>query len=167
MAPTLPCRFYAVGNCSNGSNCTFIHEKSTVCPFYLQGNCRFGNYCEMKHEKQREPVKNIKFVVRPSTPSTKSKLDSLPKKSIDSFNNLTLDSVNRNVKTFESLATTCPFGLKGICRNKNCQYTHGLLCENCNKQCIDPKNVSEHSSNCKNNQQKTQECVVCMENVFL
>jgi hypothetical protein len=123
----------------------------------------------MKHEKQREPVKNIKFVVRPTTPSTKSTLDSLSnstRKSTDYVNNATVASRDGNVKTFESLATTCPFGLKGICRNKNCKYTHGLLCETCNKQCIDPKNVSEHTSNCQNNQLKTQECVVCMENVF-
>jgi E3 ubiquitin-protein ligase makorin len=156
MAPTLPCRFYALGKCNNGSNCTFIHETGkAVCQFYLQGNCRFGNYCEFKHEKPK-----AKQPVKP--------------KSIPVSKPVQIKSEVKMVSKFQKGELgLCPFHLTGNCKNTECKYTHGIECPVCEKNCLDPQKPEthdEHITKCKKERvqeqvSKEKECVVCFETV--
>jgi hypothetical protein len=44
------CNFFVKGNCRNGNECKFIHDKN-ICRFYfLGGYCKRGNVCLFSHE---------------------------------------------------------------------------------------------------------------------
>jgi hypothetical protein len=154
MAPTLPCRFYALGKCNNGSKCTFSHQDggNTICEFYLQGSCQFGNYCKFRHEK---PKSKQSVKLKPVVPSKP----------------VQIKSEIKSVSKFQSL---CPFHITGNCHNPQCQYTHGITCPICKKNCLDPNNPKsreEHKFKCKEEMRqhealKGRECVVCFEVVY-
>lgn len=148
MAPTLPCRFFALGKCNNGSKCTFSHETGkAVCEFYLQGNCRFGNYCQFKHERAK---KKEQVTLKP-----------LPKCQVV-ISQKKVEGVNTGL---------CPLHVTGNCEKKHCKYTHGVACPVCNKNCLDPNDSPSHAlhiQKCKDEKRKQEiskdkECVVCFE----
>ncbi len=44
------CNFFVKGNCRNGNECKFIHDKN-ICRFhFLGGYCKRGNTCLFSHE---------------------------------------------------------------------------------------------------------------------
>ncbi|KAJ3254879.1 hypothetical protein HK103_006775 [Boothiomyces macroporosus] len=155
MAPTQPCRYYAMGACTKGNSCTFLHQKSSdtnsgVCEFYLQGNCRFGSYCQLKHTKPKKPVQQAKII--PAAAVIKPV------------------SVPVSVKKEEKIVLgLCPFQFKGECKyGSACKYVHGLQCPNCLKYCLDPRDDDqEHANHIKSctTEKESNECTVCFETV--
>ncbi|KAI8896881.1 hypothetical protein BC833DRAFT_595852 [Globomyces pollinis-pini] len=147
MAPTAPCRFFALGTCTKGSKCTFSHDNKSnqVCQFYINGNtCKFGSYCALKHikPKSNQPIIQKQFDIKQSSVAPWS----------------------------QSKKKLCPF--KKECKNgDSCPYTHLKECSICHENCIDPNDPIEaknHLLKCENDMllQKasiTQECVVCFE----
>ncbi|KAI8910206.1 hypothetical protein EDD86DRAFT_204773 [Gorgonomyces haynaldii] len=144
-----PCRFYALGQCRNGRNCTFSHEDSasTICQFYVQGNCRFGNRCELKHIKPKQQKEDRKLeapkIVKPVT--------------------VVFDQEDKR-------QPLCPFEQKGECRmGSRCKYLHGgIVCKICQKPCIHPQataqEIQAHESQCTRIQEKSDvECSICLE----
>ncbi|KAI8976951.1 hypothetical protein BDB01DRAFT_852917 [Pilobolus umbonatus] len=50
----VPCKFYKLGTCTAGANCTFSHSsdlssESAVCKYFVKGNCKFGTKCALLH----------------------------------------------------------------------------------------------------------------------
>ena len=47
------CKYYLVGKCHRGTQCSFVHPKemkTVVCKHYLRGLCSKGDRCEFLHE---------------------------------------------------------------------------------------------------------------------
>ncbi|KAJ3321915.1 hypothetical protein HDV06_003781 [Boothiomyces sp. JEL0866] len=154
MAPTQPCRYYAMGACTRGNACTFLHANNNnkdagICEFYLQGNCRFGSYCQLKHTKPKKPVQP-----QPPKPIQPTVIKPV--------------SVPVSVKKEEKIVLgLCPFQYKGECKyGSTCKYVHGIQCPNCLKYCLDPRDEDQehanHIMNCTEEKEFT-ECVVCFE----
>ena len=153
MSPTLPCRYFALGSCSKGSQCPYLHEKnkSTVCQFYLKGNCSFGSRCALEHSKPKKSMK----------PVTEAVVQSVPKPVSVHV------SVSKPVIKRDPL---CPFSVQGTCKyGTKCKYLHGLPCPKCGKHCLDPRDDpsihQEHIQACRVLSSELKECVVCLETV--
>ena len=42
------CKFYVKGNCKDGNNCKFLHERDICKNFFFDGKCTREN-CKFKH----------------------------------------------------------------------------------------------------------------------
>ena len=139
-----------MGSCANGSTCSFAHVKESkkVCEFYIKGHCRFGNYCQLSHVKpkqqqpqSRNPIKVVQKLVPISIVETpKSKFESIK---------------------------LCSNHINNYCSKSagDCQFIHGLLCNTCGKNLIDPSNPNDHDCGQKP-QESSLECTVCFEVVL-
>ncbi|ORZ26065.1 hypothetical protein BCR42DRAFT_291436, partial [Absidia repens] len=50
----VPCKFFKLGACTAGTNCTFSHNptptsEASVCKYFIKGNCKFGAKCALLH----------------------------------------------------------------------------------------------------------------------
>jgi hypothetical protein len=68
------CKFFIKGNCRDGDNCKFVHDKTICRHFYLKGKCRDGDNCRFKHiagDTDLRPKKNRKKNTESFEPSHK------------------------------------------------------------------------------------------------
>jgi hypothetical protein len=76
------CKFFVKGNCRNGNECKFVHDKN-ICRFYfLGGYCKRGDECLFSHdftikgvEKKEEDIVKIDLFQKFLIDSMKSGAD--------------------------------------------------------------------------------------------
>ena len=54
------CKFFVKGNCKDGNNCKYLHDKNVCRYFFLNGKCRDGDKCNFKHVKNENNHKRHK-----------------------------------------------------------------------------------------------------------
>ena len=160
MAPTIPCRYYALGHCSNGSKCPYLHvddQSQRICQFYLQGNCRFGAKCQLLHSKPKK------------LPSSKAKSSIVVSVPTAAFSQIKIG--NKWVGKEEE--TLCKFS-KEECKFGNmCKLIHGVQCPSCFLYVLHPskpseEHLQEHIQDCRKKieaekRSANMECAVCLE----
>ena len=75
------CKFFVKGNCRNGNECKFVHDKN-ICRFYfLRGYCKRGNVCLFSHDftlkgiKKEEDTRKIDPIEKILIDSMKSEVN--------------------------------------------------------------------------------------------
>jgi len=74
------CKFFVKGNCRNGNECKFVHDKN-ICRFYfLGGYCKRGDECLFSHDftikgvGKKEDIKEIDPIEKILIDSMKSEV---------------------------------------------------------------------------------------------
>eukprot|EP00656_Telonema_subtile_P049502 TRINITY_DN6172_c0_g1_i1.p1 TRINITY_DN6172_c0_g1~~TRINITY_DN6172_c0_g1_i1.p1 ORF type:complete len:271 (+),score=43.69 TRINITY_DN6172_c0_g1_i1:133-945(+) len=175
------CKYFLHGACGKGDSCHFSHDLGSskpnmVCRFYQAGSCSYGSTCRYDHVKADQPP------IQPSNPPTArpqgvSRLQSWSPPPVAAVEKKpTAPAQGRNANEL-----LCPFAAAARCQRPNCPYLHGLVCPNCEKQCLHPtdtKAQEKHFAECgasrrRQRQVTTQqaevsqgvECGICLEEV--
>lgn len=181
----VPCRYYKMGQCRQGSSCQFSHDlnvKGTPpCVYFLRGYCAKGDKCTFRHEKPEKevrPEKKAPKLPRPTPVIEKPKpvpkndvLEFIPGASshaltlAEKLSGLSMEEVSRkrkekalNEKILELESRLCPYLLDGRCdrQHNGCPFTHGLQCSTCGLHVL----IEGHK---EQNQRHTMECNAAFE----
>ncbi|XP_065058992.1 probable E3 ubiquitin-protein ligase makorin-1 [Rhopilema esculentum] len=196
--PSMVCSFYLKGDCSYGKQCRYDHVK----PDYIKKpeKVLYKVPDVLKEKKAGKEVKPSDWwivnapVFEPGKKHhrTLSAQDSLqdeettPEKT-DTTQDDHSDAAFQDASSFELTPEEishlmCPFAAVRECPyGDSCHYVHGLRCDICDRQCLnplDPEQQIEHRRNCLDNQERDMEysfaiqrsenvsCCICMDVVL-
>ncbi|KAE9421440.1 hypothetical protein Angca_002227, partial [Angiostrongylus cantonensis] len=192
------CRYFASGCCNQGERCTFSHDRNSpadrVCRYYLMGSCSYGTNCRYDHIRPKANVgcnssDKVHGGKKPSSlppkPCKLSKpgLNVAAEEFVPSWKRVSIGSsyaVAAGSSESEKVLPLCPYFEMGECKNKECQFVHGLTCDMCSRACIHPydeKQQKQHFVECLKAHEIAMEqafaeakgagksCGICMENI--
>ncbi|KAG5318505.1 MKRN1 ligase, partial [Acromyrmex heyeri] len=193
------CRFFKQGMCKFGSQCRFRHNSGTTDSNAMQidatENAASGQHTSnssrnKKTEKRtaEEWVKAPEFVPTTGSPiAGSSSIDGMSSTSGTSPSTSMPVSYAQAVNptgqaSSPSLEPLCPYAeATGICRNSNCTYLHGDICEFCSRAVLHPHNEElrkKHNNACVKQHEadmelsfaiqrsKEKSCGVCFETIM-